>query len=415
MEIFNRQGADLYAEQVPVKRIIDSVGTPCYIYSQSALQDSYHAFEKAFASHPTLICFSVKSNSNLAVLSTLAKAGSGFDIVSGGELRRVLKAGGDPKRVVFSGIGKTADEMAFALQQGIHCFNVESAAELTLLLQIATHHQIKAPIALRINPNVDPQSHPYISTGQKAHKFGIPIAQAIALYQEASRDPHANLQGLDCHIGSQITQLAPFEAAFACVFAVAAQLESLGILLQEVNIGGGLGVCYGPCQSIPPTIADYAALALRACPPHLKLICEPGRAIAAMAGILVTQVLYLKSGDDNDFCIMDAGMNDLIRPALYGAYQEIIPVIEHAGPQNRYDVVGPICESSDYLGKDRLLSVKSGDLLAILGAGAYGFGMSSQYNSRPRPAEVMVNRGHFKMVRPRETWEDLWVKESTFS
>lgn len=409
-----RNTENLHAEQLPLSTLIAATGTPTYVYSKSALIEHFQAFMQAFAPRNPMICFAVKSNSSLAVLQSLAQLQSGFDIVSGGELARVLKAGGDPKRVVFSGIGKTADEMAFALQQGIYCFNIESEPELALLTQIATHLNLKAPVALRINPNVDPQSHPYISTGLKTHKFGIPIEDAAAMYAQMAQNPVLSVQGIACHIGSQITELSPFETAFKALSSLISQLKSLGISLKHVNVGGGLGVHYH--DKVPPTIHEYAAVVSRHfSQDDMALLLEPGRSIAAMAGILVTQVLYLKSVGDKRFCIVDAGMNDLIRPALYGAYQDIIPTRMRSAAPQEYDVVGPVCETGDSLGKDRQLSIEPGDHLAILGAGAYGFTMSSQYNSRPRAAEVMVYQDKFKVIRPRETIEDLLAKECHFS
>lgn len=413
MSYFPRHESWLHAEQVPIQTIAEDLGTPTYLYSATALIAQFRAFTKALSHRQHLICFAVKANSNLAVLNLLAQEECGFDIVSGGELARVLKAGGDPKRVVFSGIGKSAEEMTTALKHKIRCFNVESEAEWHLLRQIAAHHNCQAPIAFRVNPDIDPQTHPNIATGLKQHKFGIPAEEALALYQQAADCPNTRIQGIACHIGSQITDLSPFEKAFGKMEELIKKLNAQGITLPDVNFGGGLGIPYP--NASPPTLEDYAALASQFCQqPNTTLIIEPGRAIAAMAGLLITKVLYLKSNGEKTFCIVDAGMNDLMRPALYGATQEIVPIQMRDSPPQIMDVVGPICESSDILGKDRLLSVQPGDLLAVMQAGAYGFSMSSQYNSRPRSAEVLIKGESFKVVRPRETIEGLFEKECHF-
>ncbi len=393
------------AEKIKVDAIAKVHPTPFYLYSHSALQQNWQAFDAPFASHPHLVCFAVKANSNLAVLNTLAKLGSGFDIVSGGELSRVLKAGGLAQKVVFSGVGKQQDEMAQALTENIYCFNVESEAELATLHDVAQHLNLKAPIALRVNPDVNPQSHPHISTGLKEAKFGIPFQQALDLYEKARHMPHFTICGLACHIGSQITSLAPFQEAFGRVFSLVNTLKERGITLQHVNLGGGLGVAYQDEQI--PSQQEYVETILAACPQKMKILIEPGRAIAAKAGILVTKVLYLKSTGHKNFCIVDAAMNDFIRPTLYSAKQNIMPLTLRDCPPLEYDVVGPVCETGDCFGKERKLSVAVGDLLALCSTGAYGYVMSSNYNSRPRLAEVMVKEMEFKIVKQKETLNEL--------
>ncbi|HOW76275.1 MAG TPA: diaminopimelate decarboxylase [Candidatus Competibacteraceae bacterium] len=415
MDYFLYRNGRLYAEDVPVADIAAAVGTPCYIYSRATIERHWRAFDRAFGSHPHLICYAVKANSNLAVLNLLARLGSGFDIVSGGELERVLAAGGDPGKIVFSGVGKRRDELARALQVGIRCFNVESAAELDLLEQVAAAQGQQAPVSLRINPDVDAQTHPYISTGLKKNKFGIDPEQAMVLYGQVAASPHLDVIGVDCHIGSQLTQVAPFVDALDRVLALAARLAEQGIRLHHLDLGGGLGIRYRDEE--PPLPADHAAALmerLRGLP--YEILLEPGRAIVGNAGILVTQVELLKQGDEKSFAVVDAAMNDLLRPALYSAWQEIIPVEPRPGGEpHRYDVVGPICETGDFLGKDRALSIEPGDLLAVRSAGAYGFAMSSNYNSRPRAAEVMVDGERFQIVRRRETVAELYVGEAVLT
>lgn len=406
----------LHVEQVPLATIAAIVGTPFYVYSRAHLEARWRAFDAAFGGHPHLICYAVKANANLAVLDTLARLGSGFDIVSAGELERVLLAGGDPAKTVFSGVGKTAPEMRRALEVGIHCFNVESEPELRLLDHVARELGARAPVSLRVNPDVDARTHPYISTGLKDNKFGIPIARAQAVYAEAQALPHIDVVGIDCHIGSQLTDLAPFADALARVLALARDLRDAGIALRHLDLGGGLGVRYRDEHATTPQ--DYVGALLRELARHgrpvaeLPIVLEPGRAIVANAGALVTRVQYLKRGEGKDFAIVDAGMNDLVRPALYEAWQEIVPVQRRTQAMRRYDVVGPVCESADFLGLARDLAVDEGDLLAVLSAGAYGFSMSSNYNARPRPAEVMVDGGKFFVVRARETHEQLWAGET---
>jgi len=411
MDHFNYKNGLLYAEDVPVKQIASAHGTPCYVYSRATLERHWHAFDDAFSGHPHLVCYAVKANSNLAVLDVLARLGSGFDIVSVGELERVIKAGGSASRIVFSGVGKRADEMQRALEQGIRCFNVESEAELERLSQVATGMGVEAPVALRVNPDVDARTHPYISTGLKENKFGIPIDAAVALYEKAARLPGLRISGIDCHIGSQLTELSPFLDALDRILLLVDRLAAQGISIDHLDIGGGLGVPYA--HETPPSPAEYAqALSSRLQDKPYEIFMEPGRAIAANAGILLTRVEYLKPTEEKDFAIVDAAMNDLIRPALYQSWQAIIPVDEHSqGRSGHYDIVGPVCETGDFLGKDRELSLSPGDLLAVRSAGAYGFVMASNYNSRPRPAEVMVDGADMYLVRERETLAELYRGE----
>ncbi len=415
MDHFEYRNGRLCAEDVPVADIAATVGTPCYIYSRATIERHWRAFDRAFGDHPHLVCYAVKANSNLAVLNLLARLGSGFDIVSVGELERVLAAGGDPGKVVFSGVGKRRDELERALQLNIRCFNVESEAELALLEQVAAERGQPAPVSLRINPDVDANTHPYISTGLKQNKFGVDPERALAIYAKAAASPHLRVVGMDCHIGSQLTQVTPFVDALERVLALAARLEAQGIPLHHLDLGGGLGIRYRDEQ--PPLPADHAAALME----HLRgkpyeILIEPGRAIIGNAGILVTRVQLLKHGDDKSFAVVDAAMNDLLRPALYSAWQEIIPVEPRIQGESRcYDVVGPICETADFLGKDRELNIEPGDLLAVRSAGAYGFAMSSNYNSRPRVAEVMVDGDRFQVVRWRELIEDLYAGETVLA
>lgn len=405
-----RQGA-LCAEAVPLADIARTYGTPCYVYSRATIERHYHAFDRAVGDHPHLICYAVKANSNLAVLNLLARLGSGFDIVSGGELARVIKAGGDPKKVVFSGVGKTPEEMRQALQAGIYCFNVESEAELERLNRVAGEMGMQAPVSLRVNPDVDAGTHPYISTGLKENKFGIAMERAEQVFLRAAALPNLKVKGADCHIGSQLTSLPPFIDALDRLLALVDRLAEQGIVLSHLDVGGGLGVRYD--DETPPEPDQYArALRERLGNRSLTLILEPGRAIMANAGVLLTQVEYLKLGEDRHFAIVDAAMNDLIRPSLYSAWQAIIPVEPREGTAVPYDVVGPVCETGDFLGKGRELVIEPGDLLAVRSAGAYGFTMSSNYNSRPRAAEVMVDGESHHPIRARETVEQLWQGES---
>ncbi len=412
MNDFEYRHNALWVENVLVADIVKEVGTPCYIYSHAGLIRQWLSFNASLGNRPHKVCYAVKANSNLAVLNALAQCGSGFDIVSGGELMRVIAAGGSPDKIVFSGVGKQPFEIISALKKGIFCFNVESESELFLINQLANHLNVKARIALRVNPDVDPQSHPYISTGLKESKFGIDIEQAPSLFQKALKLENIHVKGVACHIGSQLTSLKPFLDAGHRLNALINHLESLGIFLQHIDIGGGLGVHYH--DEKPPTPAQYGE-AILSLPfdPSLEIIIEPGRAIAASAGILVTTVLLIKHSGNKHFCIVDCAMNDLMRPTLYSAWQDIIPLqkVDEPSPQI-YDVVGPVCESGDFLGKDRSLSVLEGDRLAICRAGAYGFVMSSNYNTRPRAPEVMVKESEFKIIRQRETIEELFSKES---
>jgi len=412
MNYFDYYRGRLFAEDVDLRRIVDDIGTPCYVYSRATLERHWHAFDSVFAEHAHLICYAVKANSNLAVLNILARLGSGFDIVSGGELRRVIAAGGDPSKVVFSGVGKSTDEMRYALELGIRCFNVESLTELGRLNDIAGEMGMRAPVSIRVNPDVDAKTHPYISTGLKENKFGIDIENAEAVYQHAAALSHINVQGIDCHIGSQLNDISPFVDALDRVLLLIDNLAAQGIKLRHIDMGGGLGITYR--DEVPPSPADYAAAILTPLKERgLDIVLEPGRAIAGNAGILLTQVEYIKPGEAKNFAIVDAAMNDLLRPALYGAWQDIIPLEprDNNGHADVYDVVGPICETGDFLGKERRFAIEAGDVLAVCSAGAYGFGMSSNYNSRPRVAEVMVDGDQYTVVRKRETLEDLWRGE----
>lgn len=410
MDPFSYRDGELFAEELPVAQLAERFGTPLYLYSRDALETHYHAFDDAFGEHPHRVCYAVKANSNLAVLQVLAQAGAGFDIVSGGELERVLRAGGEPRNIVFSGVGKTAGEMADALKVGIHCFNVESAAELELLNLVAGELDRVAPIAIRVNPDVDAQTHPYISTGLKENKFGVDIQKAPALYQRAAELPHIKVLGIDCHIGSQLTRLAPFEDALERVLKLLGDLQALGIEIHHLDLGGGLGVTYQ--DEAPPARSDYVQALLKHIPGDLPVHIEPGRSIAANAGLFITQVLFLKPTEHRNFAVVDGAMNDLIRPSLYSAWQEIVPVTPHDADCRDWDIVGPVCETGDFLGKDRALSLETGDLLAVRSAGAYGFAMASNYNSRNRPAEIMVDGDQAFVVRQRETYDEQLKLES---
>lgn len=410
MDPFQYRDGQLYAEELPLSDLAERFGTPLYVYSRAMLETHYRAFDDAFGGHPHQVCYAVKANSNLAVLNVLARLGAGFDIVSGGELERVLRAGGEPSKVVFSGVGKTADEMEAALKAGIHCFNVESAAELELLNLVAGEQSMVAPISIRVNPDVDAQTHPYISTGLKDNKFGVDINDAPALYQRAADLPHIEILGVDCHIGSQLTSLGPFEDALGRVMALVDKLTLQGINIRHLDLGGGLGVRYREEQ--PPTPAEYVATLLKYVPGDLPVHIEPGRSIVANAGVFLTRVLYLKPTAHKNFAIVDGAMNDLIRPSLYSAWQDIVPLIPHDADCRHWDIVGPVCETGDFLGKDRALALETGDLLAVRSAGAYGFSMASNYNSRNRPAEIMVDGDQAFIVRQRETIEDQLQRES---
>ena len=411
MSFFQYQNGTLLAEQAPLAELAQRFGTPLYVYSRAALEKNYHAFDEAFAAVPHQVCYAVKANSNLAVLNVLARLGSGFDIVSGGELARVLAAGGDASKVVFSGLGKQADEIKAALAVDIACFNVESYAELARINEVAVAVGKKARVSLRVNPDVDAQTHPYISTGLKENKFGIAIDDAIAVYQYAAQLEGLEVIGIDCHIGSQLTTTTPFADALDRVLAMIDTLTTLGINIEHLDIGGGLGVCYR--DETPPTPAEYAnALLPKLLGRNLKVYLEPGRAIAANAGVLVTKVEFLKPTPHKNFAIIDAAMNDLIRPSLYGAWMDIIPVTPRLSETQVYDVVGAVCETGDFLGKDRTLAIEANDLLAVCGAGAYGFVMSSNYNTRGRAAEIMVDGAQSFVIRRRESIADLLALES---
>lgn len=410
MDHFQYRDGQLHAEERALGELAERFGTPLYVYSRAMLEQHYRAFDEAFGDHPHQICYAVKANANIAVLNVLARLGAGFDIVSGGELARVLRAGGDPSKVVFSGVGKTADEMEAALEAGIHCFNVESAAELELLNLVAGEQDKIAPISIRVNPDVDAQTHPYISTGLRDNKFGVDIDDAPALYQRAASLPHLEVLGVDCHIGSQLTSLAPFEDALARVLALVEKLSHRGIPIRHLDLGGGLGVRYR--DEAPPAPADYIQTLLRHVPRNMPVHIEPGRAIAANAGVFLTQVLYLKPTPHKNFAIVDGAMNDLIRPSLYGAWQDIVPVAPHDADCREWDIVGPVCETGDFLGKQRALALETGDLLAVRSAGAYGFAMASNYNTRNRPAEIMVDGDQAFLVRQRESIEDQLRLES---
>ena len=412
MDHFNYQKGRLFAENVDLEAGIAEWGSPCYVYSRATLERHWKAFDDALQGHPHLVCYAVKANSNLAVLNVLARLGSGFDIVSVGELERVLLAGGAADKVVFSGVGKRSDEIERAMDVGIRCFNVESEAELEVIASIAAQKNIKAPVSLRVNPDVDAKTHPYISTGLKENKFGIAIEDALAVYKKAQAMDAINVIGIDCHIGSQLTEIAPFVDALDRVLALVDQLAEEGIVLQHLDLGGGLGICYRDEQ--PPQPAELSkALVEHLQGRDVEIIIEPGRAIAGNAGVLLTEVLYLKHSDEHNFAIVDAAMNDLMRPALYGAWQEIVPLVPRENESTQsYDVVGPICETGDFLGKNRDLALQQGDYLAVRSSGAYGFGMSSNYNSRPRVAEVMVDGDRAQIIRQRETMAQLFSDES---
>jgi diaminopimelate decarboxylase len=412
MHFFEHRNGEMFAEGVPVRRIAREVGTPVYVYSLATLRRHYRVFDQAFAKIPHLVCFSVKSNSNLAVLRAFAREGSGFDIVSGGELYRALKAGADPKKIVFSGVGKKRKEIEAALKAGILMFNVESEQELGFLDEVGRGLGRKAPISLRVNPDVDPKTHPYISTGMKKNKFGIDIQRSVELYRKALSLGHLEVIGVDCHIGSQLTSVGPFVDAVSRIReyldrVLVGYLRKEGADIRYLDLGGGLGIQYKDEE--PPHPEEYAAALIQGLAGlAVTLILEPGRVMVGNAGILVTEVLYLKETDDKKFVVVDGGMNDLIRPALYGSYQAICPVIERKGETIVADVVGPICESGDFFAKDReIRRPQPGDLLAVMSAGAYGFTMASNYNSHPKAPEVLVDGEQFYVVRQRETMEDL--------
>ena len=413
MDFFQYKNEQLYVEDLPVKQLAEEFGTPLYIYSRATLERHWHAFDSALGKHPHLICYAVKANSNIGILNVMAKLGSGFDIVSQGELERVLAAGGEASKVVFSGVAKSRAEIMRALEVGIRCFNVESVAELHHINQIAGEMGKVAPISLRVNPDVDAHTHPYISTGLKENKFGVSVDEAREVYKLAATLPHVKITGMDCHIGSQLTELQPFLDATDRLIRLMEQLKEDGITLKHLDLGGGLGVTY--TDETPPHPSDYATALLNKLKDYedLEIILEPGRAIAANAGILVAKVQYLKSNESRNFAITDTGMNDMIRPALYEAYMNIIEIDRTLGRKKAiYDVVGPVCETSDFLGKQRELAIAEGDYIAQRSAGAYGASMSSNYNSRPRTAEVLVDGNKAHLIRRRENLSELWALES---
>ncbi|MDN5514855.1 MAG: diaminopimelate decarboxylase [Pseudomonas sp.] len=411
MEAFNYRDGELFAEGVALSALAQRFGTPTYVYSRAHIEGQYRAYADALAGMPHLVCFAVKANSNIGVLNVLARLGAGFDIVSSGELERVLAAGGEPSRIVFSGVGKSRDDMRRALEVGVHCFNVESSVELERLQKVAAELGVKAPVSLRVNPDVDAGTHPYISTGLKENKFGIDIEQAEAGYARAAELPNLDVIGVDCHIGSQLTTLEPFLDALDRLLLLVDKLAARGITIKHLDLGGGLGVQYRDEQ--PPLAGDYiAAVRKRLAGRDLSLVFEPGRFIVANAGVLLTQVEYLKHTEHRDFAIVDAAMNDLIRPALYQAWMDVSPVQPRDGEARSYDLVGPICETGDFLAKDRELVLAEGDLLAVRSAGAYGFVMSSNYNTRGRAAEVLVDGEQAYEVRRRETVQELYAGES---
>ncbi len=417
MNPFALKNGALHAEAVPLAAIAEQFGTPAYVYSRAALSAALGEFQEVLAAHPAgrgaLVCYAAKANSNLAILNLFARLGAGFDIVSGGELSRVLAAGADPRKVVFSGVGKTAAEMRQALEAGIFCFNVESAPELERLNEVAGSLGRKAPVSLRVNPNVDPKTHPYISTGLKEAKFGVAYEDARDLYRRAASLPHIAVAGIDCHIGSQLLDPAPFAEALDRILALVDQLAADGIAIHHLDLGGGLGIRYQEGQE-QPTVASYLTPLLdKLAGRNLQVVLEPGRRLVGNAGLLLTRIEYLKHGEGKNFAIIDAAMNDLMRPALYEAWHDILPVAPRAGVASTYDVVGPVCESGDFLGQGRALCVEPGDLLAVMSAGAYGMAMSSNYNTRPRAAEVMVDGDTVHLVRRRETVAELYAAEQT--
>lgn len=416
MNNFQYHNNQLHVENLPLAQIAENFGTPCYVYSRAALEESFLAYQNPLANQSHLICYAVKANSNIAVLNVLARLGSGFDIVSGGELERVLAAGGSPDKIIFSGVGKTREEMTQALEAEIHCFNVESAAELERLNDVAASMGVVATISFRINPDVDAGTHPYISTGLKDNKFGVDINDAVALYQSAHEMENVAIKGVDCHIGSQLTSLSPFLDALDRILILIDSLTESGITIEHLDIGGGLGVNYQGEQ--PPTQEEYMTAVLAKLEGRqLRLIIEPGRSICANAGVLLTKVEYLKCSEHKNFAIIDAAMNDLIRPVLYQAWMNVIPVLHHGeehfqAHSKAYDLVGPICESGDFIAKQRQLDIDAGDLLAVCSAGAYGFTMSSNYNTRNRAAEVMVDGSQSHLIRERETYAQQFQLES---
>lgn len=410
MSFFPNRNGELHAEEVALSRIAAEFGTPCFVYSRAALTDAFQRYDRAFGQRPHLICYAAKANSNLAILNLLARLGSGFDIVSIGELERVIAAGGDPDRIVFSGVGKSAEEMRRALAAGIRCFNVESESELQRLDKIAGEAGKKAPVSLRVNPDVDAKTHPYISTGLKENKFGVAFEEALRIYRGARQLRNLNVVGIDCHIGSQLTEVAPFIDAFRKVLGLVDALAAEGITVSHLDLGGGLGIRYR--DEVPPPPDQYVSALFDVIGNRKQeILLEPGRSIVGNAGLLLTRVEYIKHGEARNFAIVDAAMNDLMRPALYDAWHEVVPVRPGTGAARRYEVVGPVCESGDFLAHDRDLALRESDLLAIMSAGAYGMAMSSNYNSRPRAAEVMVDGDRVHLIRERERTKDLYAGE----
>ncbi len=416
MTPFTLKNGVLHAEDVALPTIAEQFGTPAYVYSRAALSAALKEFHDVLGAHPAgagaLVCYAVKANSNLAILNLFARLGAGFDIVSGGELKRVLAAGADPQKVVFSGVGKTAAEMKLALEAGIFCFNIESIPEIERLNEVAGQLGKTAPVSLRVNPNVDPKTHPYISTGLKEAKFGVAYEHALDLYRRAAALPHITVAGIDCHIGSQLLDPAPFVEALERILALIDQLTAEGIAIHHIDLGGGLGIKY-KAEQVQPTVASYLNPLLDKLQGRgLKVVLEPGRRLVGNAGLLLTQVEFLKEGEGKNFAIIDAAMNDLMRPALYEAWHDIDPVVPRAGATRDYDVVGPVCETGDFLGQARPLNVQPGDLLAVMSAGAYGMAMASNYNTRPRAVELMVDGAAVHVIRQRETVEQLYAGES---
>ena len=408
--VFDIKNGELHAENVPLSHVAQQFDTPCYVYSKLALTQSFNNFKAGLVGTEHLVCFAVKANPNIAILNLFAKLGAGFDIVSGGELARVLAAGGDPQKIVFSGVGKSADEMRAALNAGIFCFNVESASELKRLNQIAGEIGKIAPVSLRVNPNVDAKTHPYISTGLKNNKFGVAFEDAIAVYEQAAAMPNIAVHGVDCHIGSQITELAPFIEALDLILGLVDTLAEKNIAISHIDVGGGIGITYS--DETPPEFKQYAeAILAKLAHKNVKVLFEPGRALVGNAGVLLTKVEYLKHTESKNFAIVDAAMNDLMRPALYDAYHEIVAVVPRLGEADTYEIVGPVCESGDFLGHDRAMNLAEGDLLAIKSAGAYGMSMASNYNTRGRAAEVMIDGDQIHLIRQREKVADLFALE----
>jgi diaminopimelate decarboxylase len=407
---FSLRNGQLYAESVPLADVARRFGTPCYVYSRTALETALDEFQAVLAGADGEICYAVKANSNLAVLDVLARRGAGFDIVSGGELQRALAVGADPRKIVFSGVGKSADEMALALRAGILCFNVESAPELERLDRVAASLGVRAPVSLRVNPDVDARTHPYISTGLRKNKFGVAYGDALDLYRRAASLSNIEVVGIDCHIGSQLIDPSPFAEALDKLLLLVDRLAADGITLRHIDLGGGLGIAYR--DGVEPTVKSYLEPLLGKLRGRvLKILLEPGRRLVGKAGVLLMRVEYLKPGEAKNFAIVDAAMNDLARPALYDAWHEIVPVCPHDAPPRCWEVVGPICESGDFLGHERMLALAPGDLLAVMDAGAYGMSMSSNYNTRPRAAEVMIDGDEAHLVRRRETVEELYARE----